>query len=137
MEFRDLVVAKKPMPDAPHVAAAAVGGPAGGGQDSETPVFITPQSLVTFPGASLAVLILWKVLGLLFGTWVAGNWLPVVLSLGIGALIFYLSITPNMTKRDLWLGAFLALLNSCYVALFVLGVPLTFPQAGSVPQTQP
>ncbi len=98
-----------------------------------TPVFLTVQSLVTFPGSSLAVLILWKTLGLLHAPLGASNAVPILISLGVGALIYYISLAPTMTRNDKLIGAFLALLNSCYVALFVIGVPLTIQSAQAPP----
>ena len=145
MGLRSLFIAKRGTPpgQAPIVAQGGVIGPqpagVGGGQqgnDSGTPVFLTPQSLVTFPGASLAVLILWKILGMLVPAWSTTNAVPIVLALLVGALIYYMSLTAAMDRKDRILGAFLALLNACYVALFVIGVPLTFqntPPAAPAP----
>jgi hypothetical protein len=137
MGLRDLFIAKakvKPRQevivteaDIPGVRPEATGG---GGQgdsaSSGTPVFLTPQSLVTFPGASLAVLILWKTMSLMIPAWSGWNVVPIILSILVGALIYYMSLTDEMTRKDRVLGGFLAFLNACYVALFVIGVPLTF-----------
>lgn len=138
MGLRDLFIAKPPTKphkevvtteaDIPGVRPGPAGGNQGDGTTSGTPVFLTPQSLVTFPGASLAVLILWKIIGLIVPAWSTCNVVPITLALLVGALIYYISLTDEMTKKDKVLGAFLALLNACYVALFVIGVPLTFQQ---------
>jgi hypothetical protein len=149
MGLRNLFIAKTPTQPGKAVIVAdsnITGAPAasvGGGSEGDgsgTPVFLTPQSLVTFPGASLAVLILWKTIGLLIPAWSSANAVAIILALLVGALIYSMSLTEAMDKKDKILGAFLALLNACYVALFVIGVPLTFqntqPAAPAPPAAQ-
>lgn len=116
--------ARTPATPSPQPSGGDPTSPSGG-----TPVFLTSQTIVTFPGASLAVLILWKMAGLVIPSW-NSNIVPIVLALIVGVIIYYVSLSDNMTRKERVLGGFLALLNSCYVALFVIGVPLTFRSAG-------
>ena len=123
MKIRDIVVAKARPPEGPVAK-----GPARAGEETpaETPVFITPQTLVTFPGASMVVLIIWRTLGLAFPALETMNLVPIIAALIVGVLIYLVSLTPNMTTKEKAIGAFLALINAMYIALFVLGVPVTF-----------
>ncbi len=93
-----------------------------------TPVFLTPQSFLTFPGTSLAVLILTKTAEVVFPSIHNVHAVPVLASIAIGTVIYWASLTPDMTRKDQVIGACLAFLNSCYVALFVIGIPLTLNQ---------
>lgn len=120
MNFKHLFVVP------PHVPAAQAALQADAAAGGGTPVFITPQSLATFPGASLAVLVIWKTLGLLTPALGSSNWVPFIASLVVGVVIYLVSITANMTSQDKLVGLFLGILNSFYIALFVIGVPLTF-----------
>jgi hypothetical protein len=117
MGLRDLFIARAPARPLKEVMVtendipagrreSAAGGGQGEGGTSGTPVFLTPQSLVTFPGASLAVLILWKTFGLLVPAWSTWNVVPVLLALLVGAFIYYMSITDEMTRKDMILGPF-------------------------------
>ncbi|HEU5115615.1 MAG TPA: hypothetical protein VFT74_02960, partial [Isosphaeraceae bacterium] len=59
-------------------------------------------------------------------------------SILIGGVIYWASLTPDMTRKDQVIGGCLAFLNSCYVALFVIGIPLTLSQMEtSAPNTAP
>ncbi len=132
MKIRDIVVAKSYPPQAAAAQEGAVKGiaPAAPPAATETPVFITPQTLVTFPGASMVVLILWRTLGLAYTPLETMNLVPIIAALIVGALIYLVSLSPDMTPKDKAIGAFLALINAMYIALFVLGVPVTFGGAG-------
>lgn len=124
MKIRDIVVAPARTPS----ATAATRGEAA--RTAETPVFITPQTFVTFPGASTVVLIVWRMLGLAVPAWESANLVPIIAALIVGALIYLISLTPDMTLKEKAIGAFLALINAMYIALFVLGVPVTFGGQG-------
>lgn len=75
--------------------AGAKGGP------PETPVgqFITTQSLVTFPGATAAISLVWFALGELIGIAPPDSkWLGFVISAGIALVIYWINITDDDAK---------------------------------------
>src|SRR5580692_4052843 len=90
MTFRDLFLAKARKPEAEGLAVAA---------STEPPpvvgVFITPESLATFPGASLAVTVVWVLMKKLIPKIGASPWIPVVASLVIGLVIFLTTISDD------------------------------------------
>src|SRR3979409_2314675 len=55
-------------------------------------VVLTPQSLVTFPVASLVVTLVWKVVGLLAPQIATSVWVPFILSFVVGAVVFLSSL---------------------------------------------
>lgn len=131
--FQRLVIAKRtPRPPAlstNEVQADRALSPASEPAEAPgTPVFLTPQSFLTFPGTSLAVLILTKTAEVVFPSIHNVHAIPVLASILIGAVIYWASLTPDMTRKDMVIGGCLAFLNSCYVALFVIGIPLTLTQ---------
>jgi hypothetical protein len=65
--------------------------PQGAPQDTAVSAFLTPQSLATFPGASAAVLILWKVAGQLVPAWKESRLVPLALALLVGLLVYLIS----------------------------------------------
>src|ERR1700678_1708514 len=62
-------------------------------------VFITPQSVVTFPVASGAVVLVWKVLGKALSL-SNSKTLPIAISFVVGMFIYYVSLNPKGTRRD-------------------------------------
>ena len=132
MKIRDIVVATGRVPKRERDEEGAVKGIARTAPPAtvETPVFITPQTLVTFPGASMVVLIIWRTLGLAYPPLEEMNLVPIIAALIVGALIYIVSLSKEMTLKEKLIGAFLALINAMYIALFVLGVPVTFGGAG-------
>jgi hypothetical protein len=86
-------------------------------------VFTTPQSLITFPGATAAVTTVWKVLGVVNPEWGEVNKIvPVVLAMLIGLLIFLTSVTKSAGWRQR-LGEFgIAIVNSATIAAASLGI---------------
>mgnify|MGYP006289171827 CR=1 FL=1 len=132
MKIRDIVVATGRVPKRERDEEGAVKGIARAAPPAtvETPVFITPQTLVTFPGASMVVLIIWRTLGLAYPPLEEMNLVPIIAALIVGALIYIVSLSKEMTLKEKLIGAFLALINAMYIALFVLGVPVTFGGAG-------
>lgn len=133
--FQSMFIAKRkalaPKAPAPEVSDGRDLTPASPSPLAEapgTPVFLTPQSFITFPGSSLAVLILTKTFEVVFPSFHNVHAVPVFASLLIGAVIYWASLSPEMTRKDRVIGGCLAFLNSCYVALFVIGIPLTLNQ---------
>ncbi len=132
--LQSMVIAKRKTPPPPIAPAAEaqtdrdLTPPTPPAEAPGTPVFLTPQSFLTFPGTSLAVLILTKTAEVVFPSIHNVHAVPVLASLVIGGVIYWASLTPDMTRKDQVIGACLAFLNSCYVALFVIGIPLTLSQ---------
>jgi len=118
-------------PDKPAAAGApapralrvvAPGSTAKAPATSGVGVFITPQSIMTFPVASGAVFATWKVFGTIFPAIATNKAFPLATSFLIGGVIFYGSLTPKMTNRDKAIGFLVALLNSVYLTASVFGI---------------
>jgi hypothetical protein len=90
------------------------------------PVFITPQSLASFPVASALVTTLWALSTKMFPTWGASTAVLLVLSLVVGGIIFSISVSaPTSQPKDFkgWLvGGAIAVINSLLLAAAALGV---------------
>ena len=87
--------------------------------------FITPQSLVTFPVATLAVGLAWKSIEALMPEWKGNLWVPFLLSFAVGGFVYFVAITePNsdQTSREKVIGAFVALLNTFYIFASATGI---------------
>ncbi|HEU0082742.1 MAG TPA: hypothetical protein VFQ87_07690 [Bradyrhizobium sp.] len=104
------------------------GAPAETTTEKTQGVFLTAQSVLTFPGATAAVLLIWHVAGYLNPEWAASRWTPFVLSMLTGAFIYGVGVTdPNtvMSKRDKVIAVPLAFLNALQVFAAVIGIPLS------------
>ena len=98
-------------------------------------VFITPQSLVTFPIATTVISIIWKVLGTLFPSIDGSLWIPACTSLMFGAFIFYVGISDpkaKTTRRDVIIGAVVAVVNSFYLFASSVGIVSVAGSGGEV-----
>lgn len=104
----------------PMTGAAAA--PAVENNSTEKGVFITTQSLVTFPGASALVAIIWKVLGAVNQSWGENRLLVLIIALVVGIAIYYTSAKPGETRKDQITGLFIALFNSFFLAATALGI---------------
>jgi hypothetical protein len=85
-------------------------------------IFITKESLVTFPVASTLVTFIWKVLSQVFSDWSNNKLVPLAVALLIGFLIYWNSTTRGMTRKEKILEASIALLNSFMLAAAALGI---------------
>ena len=86
-------------------------------------VFTTAQSLVTFPGAAMAVTTVWNVLGRYDASWGKANLkIPIILSLVIGLFIWILSVSKGSSWKDKLSGLGIALINSATIAAAALGI---------------
>ena len=92
----------------------AAAAPAVENNSTEKGVFITTQSLVTFPGASALVAIIWKVLGAVNQSWGENRLLVLIIALVVGIAIYYTSAKPGETRKDQITGLFIALFNSFF-----------------------
>jgi len=88
-------------------------------------VFITPQALVTFPVATFVVGLIWKVIGTLWPVAQGSLLTPLVLSMVLGAFIWWVGITDpqaNMTPREKIIAAFVGVVNAFYLFASVVGI---------------
>ena len=101
--------------------ARTIGGQIETGQG----VFVTPQSLVTFPVATTAVGLLWKAIEALVPALKGSLWTPFVLSAVVGIVIFIIAISePDSTqsRRDKLIGGVVAVINIFYIFASVAGI---------------
>ena len=121
MAFRDLFLAR-PQGEEPQGLAVA----ASTESPSPVAVFITPESLATFPGASLVVTVVWVLIKKLAPKFGASPWIPVVASLAVGTVIFVSTISDRRAAprtRSRWIVAIaVAVFNSLYLAASALGL---------------
>jgi hypothetical protein len=121
MVFRDFFLARpqREEPEGLAFAASTEASPPVG-------VFITPQSLVTFPGASLAVTVVLVLLKKLVPGISTSPWVTLVAALVVGTVIFIITISDADAApktRMKWLVAVaIALFNSLYLAASILGL---------------
>lgn len=98
----------------------------------EKPVaaFITVQTLASFPGAALAVTIVWRFLATALG-WESRS-VPLVTSFVLGTILYIVSLEAARPKSfGQWLsGAFIAAVNSMYLGLSVLGIDIAMDLSG-------
>jgi hypothetical protein len=117
MAFRDLflVVKAEPVEKGAAVAAAAPGSSEG--------VFLSAKSLMSFPIASGAVSIVWK---LLQHFWGVGDVVVLYISLIVGGVIFLIVISDDTGRprriADWIVSILIALLNSLLLAASALGL---------------
>ena len=105
MKTRDLVVAK-----------ASPG-------TNETPVFVTEQSLITFPVAALAVNVIWRVLGAMVPAWANNLGVGIVVAFAIGLFIYALSVDwVNYTTEQKLKALGIAIINCFFLAASALGL---------------
>jgi hypothetical protein len=92
-----------------------------------SPVFLTPQSLVTFPGASLAINIVWNAIAVVNRNWATAALVPMVVALLFGGLIYWISLSDQMARRDRVMGLAIAVVNSLWLGLNALNVNIINP----------
>jgi hypothetical protein len=88
-------------------------------------VFVTPQTITTFPVATFAVTIVWRVAAALFPSAKTSLWVPLATSLVVGSAIYLIAYTDPKaasTQRDKLIGAFVCLLNSLYLFASATGL---------------
>ena len=120
MPFSDLFNMKTTV-----IQVTAAPGGAQAPQERTEGVFLTSQSLATFPGATAAALIIWRVaVVLLPAPWSSAPWAPFVISVALGAFLWWIGIadqgysTTEKIKR-----AGTATLNTLQIFAAVLGLP--------------
>ncbi len=95
------------------------------GSETQQGVFITPQSLITFPVATAAISLIWKGVEALFPALHGSLWVPAVISLLLGGFIFYVGISdPKASRdtRDVVIAVFVAIVNIFYLFVSSAGI---------------
>jgi len=121
MSFADIFILRHgPKPQKGSVV------PAGKSPGEGTVIFLTPKSLLSFPVASGTAVMLWKVAQRVFGQPAGADWVAVLISLVIGAIIFMVVIGDSQVRPkslSQWIVAVVVgLVNSLYLATSVLGL---------------
>lgn len=115
--LRDLVSVSLPRPAADRAIT-----PAAAAGDESIGVFITAQSLVTFPVASTVVTVVSQVLQAVFPAMKGSTLVPLILAFVVGLLVYGISITKQMTTREKLIGLVIAVINSFFLAAGALGI---------------
>jgi hypothetical protein len=90
--------------------------------EAQVNTFLTPTSLVTFGGASTAVVVIWRVLGEVYPAWRTEKLVPLVLSFLIGAVIYLLSDDQGITWRERLGRIAVGVINCFFLAAAALGI---------------
>ncbi len=93
-----------------------------GAEPNRVGVFIAPQSLTTFAGASAAVNVIWRVLGSTFPAWGGENATLLVIALLVGTLVYLISENPGASGQERLVGIGVAIVNSFLLAAAALGI---------------
>lgn len=89
------------------------------------PSFITPASLVTVSGGTAAVTLLWQVSKLLVGKSAGSPWVPFVISVLVGTVIYLISIQDKKvqaTMEEKVVGMFIGFVNSMVLFAAAVGI---------------
>jgi hypothetical protein len=118
----------------PAAKAFGEGVPTGAGapaKDDSSGTFITPGSLGTFAGATLAITLLTTFVELLRPAWKTGQphvTVTVIIAVMVGALLFWVNSADKdrrpQSSAQWAMAAFVALVNTAYLSLASLGIPL-------------
>jgi hypothetical protein len=99
------------------------------GDDTKpAPAFVTIQSLATFPGAAIAVTIIWVFFDQVLG--VNHRAVPVVGAFVIAFLLFLLALKSASSGTEKLFALVLAAINGMYLALSVLGIDVGVGKVG-------
>ncbi len=120
--LRNLVSVSLPRGAPGDVAAAAAA------DESQVGVFISAQSLVTFPVASTVVTVVSQVLQAVFPALKGLNLVPLILAFVIGLLVYAISMTGQMTTKEKLIGLVIAVINSFFLAASALGISTVMAQ---------
>jgi hypothetical protein len=112
----NVVVPANPAPANPIVNATP---PLGA---SQVGVFVTLQSVVTFPVATAAVTTIWKVLGTVHAPWDKNKLVPLIIALIIGLFIYTVTVSQGVALRQKILEAGVAIINTFTIAAAALGI---------------
>ncbi len=88
-------------------------------------VFVTPQSITTFPVATLAASLITRIVVKLQPAWEGSLSVPLAVSCGVGLLIFTIGITDPKARRstpDILIAFFIGLINTAFLFAAVTGI---------------
>lgn len=108
-----------PVSQAPANAVVNAAPPPGA---SQVGVFVSVQSVVTFPVATAAVTTIWGVLGTVQPSWNNNRIVPLIIALVIGLLIYIATVSHGTGIRQKILEAGVAIINTFTIAAAALGV---------------
>jgi hypothetical protein len=91
-------------------------------------VFITAQSLVTFPVASAVVSVVSQVFQAVVPILKDSNLVPLIAAFVVGLLVYAISITKQMTSREKLIGLVIAVINCFFLAASALGIDALITQ---------
>jgi hypothetical protein len=128
-KLRPLVTARAATNVSTPPLASRAGTPEGAMpvEQPASPVFLTPQSLVTFPGASLAINVVWNAIAVVNRNWATAALVPMVVALLIGGLIYWVSLSDQMGRKERVMGLAIAVVNSLWLGLNALNVNIINP----------
>lgn len=101
--------------------------------DGSKGVFITPQAIVTFPVATFAIGLVWKVIGTMVPSLQGSLVLLFCLSLLTGIFIWWIAISDpkdKMTGRDKGIAFVVGIVNSFYLFASTAGIVSSVTPAG-------
>jgi hypothetical protein len=96
------------------------------------PAFVTIQSLATFPGAALGVVIIWKFFDGVLG--IDNRAVPVISSFVIAGVLYLVALSGDLSKGEKVAAFVLAAINGMYLALSVLGIDIGLEKTGVIDQ---
>lgn len=89
-------------------------------------VFVTTQSIMSFPVATAIVTTISKVLGMVFPNYANSEKIVLLISIIIGIIIYCISLNKDMNTKDKIIALSLAIINSFFLAASALGIENTF-----------
>jgi hypothetical protein len=100
----------------PGAAAATDATGTTGAAVTQQGVFVTPQTIASFAGATLAVSLMWKVSGFIRSGWDTRPWVALVASALVGIVLYLISESDPargpVATRDRLIGIFVAFINT-------------------------
>lgn len=85
-------------------------------------VFITPQSLLTFPVAAGFIRVTWELASLFKEDFSDNIIVPTVISVFVGAIIYLISVRDDMNLKDHFIAIAITAMNTILLLASVLGI---------------
>jgi hypothetical protein len=85
-------------------------------------VFVTKESILTFPIASGVVILIWNVINWLDSNIAQLKIVPVIISFVVGMFIYYISMDVNMDRKDKVAAFGIAVVNSFMLLASAIGI---------------
>jgi len=123
MKVSNLVVSRAAAPRASGAGLLAGGAAAAPPAAQAQGAFITPQSFVTFPVASMLVSLAWTVLRQLF-PWGSSTVVAAVIALAVGAVIFLVTVSDQDARPRTTAGWVVAVVVGFFNSLLLLAAAL-------------